>query len=56
MVCMPALGGHIKVGFDEFDRRKKTCLYTIPTSYKKSKNVKVVTKSNDGIKICLDVV
>jgi len=47
---MPALGGRIKVEFDEFDKAARVYMLASPTSSKKSKNVKSATKNNNGIK------
>ena len=47
---MPALGGRIKVEFDEFDAAYRVCMLAVPTSSKKSKNMTSATKNNNGIK------
>ena len=47
-MCMPALGGRIKVENDEFDKASRAYMLANPTSSKKSKNVKLVTKTNDA--------
>ena len=43
-MCMPALGGRIKVENDEFDKASRAYMLANPTSSKKSKNVKSTKK------------
>ena len=46
LVCMPALGDRIKVGFDEIDK-SLACLYNILTSEKSKNRIKtVISKTN----------
>ena len=48
-MCMPALGGRIKVEIDEFDKAARVYMVAGPTSSKKSKNVESPTKKDNGI-------
>ena len=49
LVCMP-LDGRIKTENDEFDKASRAYMLAIPTSSRKSPNVKSTPKNNDGIK------
>ena len=42
---MPALGGRIKVENDEFEKPSGAYMLAIPTSSKKSKNIKYALKA-----------
>ena len=48
-VCMPALGGRIKVELDDFDKASRVYMLAIPTSSKKCKNIKSATENNNVI-------
>ena len=48
-MCLPALGGRIKVEIDEFEKRARAYMLAITTSAKKSQKVKSATKTNNGI-------
>ena len=53
LVCMPALGGRIKVENDEIEKAFRAYMLANPTSSKKSQNVKSTTKNNDGFRRAL---
>ena len=48
MVCMPALGGRIKVEIDEFEKPARAYMLAVTTAAKKSQKVKSATKTNNG--------
>ena len=48
-MCLPALGGRIKVEIDEFEKPAGTYMFAITTSAKKSQKVKSATKTNSHI-------
>ena len=50
MVCMPALGDHIKVEIDEIEKPARPYMLDIPTSNTKSKKVKSAIKTNNGVR------
>ena len=47
-MCLPALGGRIKVEIDEFEKPARAYMLAITTA-KKSQKVKSATKTNNGI-------
>ena len=55
LVSMPAPGGRINIEIDEFDEASR--VYSIPTSSKKSKQVKSATRKQQWYQnlICLDM-
>ena len=48
-MCLPALGGRLKVEIDEFEKPARAYMLAITTSAKKSQKVKSATKTNNGI-------
>ena len=46
-MCLPALGGRIKVEIDEFEKPARAYMLAIPTSAKKSQKGKSATKTDD---------
>ena len=49
-MCMPVLGGRVKVENDEIDTASRAYMLAKPTSSKKSPNFKSTTNNNGGIK------
>ena len=48
-MCLPALGGRIKMETDEIEKPDRAYMLAIPTSAKQSQNVESATKINNGI-------
>ncbi len=49
-MCLQAIGGHIKVEIDEFEKKSRAYMFAIPTTSKKSQNVNSVTTNSNGEK------
>ena len=48
-MCLPALGGRIKVEIDEVEKPARAYMLAIATSAEKSQKVKSATKTNSGL-------
>ena len=48
-MCLPALGGRIKVEIDEFEKPARAHMHAIPHISQKIKERKSATKTNNGI-------